>query len=249
MKGGIIAAGDGTRMTAGGFTLPKPLLRVGGVSLIERTLRALVEAGVDDISFVVNERMTSVVEAVEELRLGVPVHPVIATTPSSMHSLKALAPHLATDRFVLCTVDSILRPADFLAFVRGFVSRGPREAQIAYTPFVDDENPLRIAVAADDRVTQLGPTAWQSPHVTLGLYGMGPEVFPILERAVVEGNHRLRNFLARLLVEDIAVYGHRVGKGIDVDRPHDLAVAEAFVNTFEETSENAKGVWTKGVWT
>jgi dTDP-glucose pyrophosphorylase len=94
---------------------------------------------------------------------------------------------------------------------------------------VDDENPLRIAVAADGRVTHLGPLAHASPYVTLGLYGLGPEIFPILDRAVAGGVHRLRNFLACLLEEGMTAYGHRIEKGIDVDRPSDLAVAEAFV--------------------
>jgi NDP-sugar pyrophosphorylase family protein len=234
VKGGIIAAGDGVRMTAGGLRTPKPLLRVGGISLIERTMRALVEAGVDEISFVVNERMTSVIDAVGNLGLPVPVHPVIATTPSSLHSLGALAAHLAHDRFVLCTVDSILRPDDFGGFVRRFDARAPGEIQLAYTAFVDDESPLRIAVQPDDRVTHLGAAAAGSPHVTLGLYGMGPEVFPVLDRAVSAGVYRLRNFLARLLAEGPKVHGYCIGKGVDVDRPQDLAVAEAFVETFAE---------------
>lgn len=229
MRAGIIAAGDGARMAAGGLEAPKPLLRVGGITLVERTLRALIDAGIGEITFVVNERMASIVDVVEGLRLGVPVHPVIATTPSSMHSLQALAPRLADERFVLCTVDSILRPADFRGFVRRFAARPPGEIQLAYTSFVDDENPLRIAVDGDERVVHIGPSASDSPHVTLGLYGMGPEIFPALDRAIAEGVHRLRNFLARLLAEGMPVRGHRILKGIDVDRPHDLAVAEAFV--------------------
>jgi NDP-sugar pyrophosphorylase family protein len=234
VKGGIIAAGDGARMSAAGLVTPKPLLRVGGISLIERTMRALVAAGVDEISFVVNERMTSVIDAVSDLRLGVPIHAVVATTPSSMHSLQALAPHLATERFVLCTVDSVLHPVDFSAFIRRFASRAPGEIQLAYTAFVDDESPLRIAVRTDDRITELGEAAAESPYVTLGLYGMGPEIFPVLDRAIAEGVTRLRNFLGRLLTEGMEAHGYRIAKGIDVDRPHDLVVAESFVETFAE---------------
>jgi len=204
-------------------------VKVGGMSLMERTLRALILGGADEIAFVVNERMDSVVDAVQALHLPVPVHPVIQTTPSSMHSLHALAPCLKNDRFVLCTVDSVMRTDEFCAFMRSFATGTERDVLLSYTDFVDDENPLRIAVDGEDRVIGLGPHAQDSPFVTLGLYGMSPSVFPVLERAVGAGEQRLRNFLARLLAAGVGVFGHRISKGVDVDRIADVQVAEAFL--------------------
>ncbi len=229
MKAGILAAGDGSRLAAGGVTAPKPLVQVGGISLIERTMRALVSAGADEIAYVVNQRMTSVCDAVRSFHLPVPVHAVIQTTPSSMHSLHALAPWLRDERFILCTVDSVMRDRELQGFVRAYASRGEREVLLSYTDFVDDENPLRIALGKDERVLALGAAAASSPFVTLGLYGMGPAVFAPLERAVAEGEQRLRNFLARLLSAGLPLFGHRIDKGVDVDRAHDIQVAEAFL--------------------
>ena len=229
MKAGILAAGDGSRLASAGVVTPKPLVKIGGQSLIERTLRALVEGGVDEIAFVVNDRMDSVVSAVHSLHLPVPVHPVIRTTPSSMHSLHALAPWLKDDRFVLCTVDSVMRMDEFCDFMRSYAVRTDIEVLLSYTDFVDDENPLRIGLDDEDRVVALGPHAEDSPFVTLGLYGMSPSIFPVLKRAVDEGEQRLRNFLARLLKAGFGVYGHRISKGVDVDRPRDVQIAEAFL--------------------
>ena len=45
----ILAAGRGERMRPLTDKLPKPLLKVGGVSLIERLIQALVSAGLGDI--------------------------------------------------------------------------------------------------------------------------------------------------------------------------------------------------------
>ncbi|MCP5200647.1 MAG: nucleotidyltransferase family protein [Gammaproteobacteria bacterium] len=49
MKAMILAAGRGERLLPLTATLPKPLLEVGGETLVERHLRRLVAAGVSDI--------------------------------------------------------------------------------------------------------------------------------------------------------------------------------------------------------
>lgn len=48
----ILAAGDGGRLAAAGGTLPKPLVRVAGRAMIEYTLDAATDAGVEDILIV-----------------------------------------------------------------------------------------------------------------------------------------------------------------------------------------------------
>jgi hypothetical protein len=58
---------------------------------------------------------------------------------------------------------------------------------------------------------------------------MSASVFPLLERAVTSGVQRLRNFLARVVDAGLVVHGYRIGKGVDVDRPSDVEVAEAFL--------------------
>jgi NDP-sugar pyrophosphorylase family protein len=229
MKAGILAAGDGSRLAKAGISTPKPLVKVGGMSLIERTMRALVDSGVDEIALIVNENMAGVAAEVERFRLPVPVRAVIRSTPSSMHSLHELASQLGKQRFVLCTVDSIMRSDEFRAFIRQYEMHPEIDVLLSYTDFVDDENPLRVAVDGHERIVGLGQAAASSPYVTLGLYGMSPSIFPILDRAVVEGVHRLRNFLGRVLEEGFSMSGRRISKGIDVDRPEDVQVAEAFL--------------------
>lgn len=229
MKAGIIAAGDGSRLVAGGIPTPKPLVTVGGMSLMERTLRGLVAAGVDEITFIVNEHMVEVVEHCQRLSLGIPLHPVIRTTESSMHSLYHLGQHLSGERFVLCTVDSILLPTELEGFVQCFASQREVGLLLAYTDFVDDEKPLRIAIGEGSEVQSIGPQAESSPFVTAGLYGMSPEIFGVLEGAVRSGLQRLRNFLGLLLERGILARGYRLTKAVDVDRPEDIEVAQRFL--------------------
>lgn len=232
MRAGIIAAGDGSRLREGGFSVPKPLVPVGGVPLIERVLRGLVEAGARELALCVNARMPEVASFVRELPLGVPIQVIERSPPSSMHSLHELRACLEGERFVLCTVDSVLAPGALSGFVRGFERLAETELYLGVTDFVDDEKPLYVRLADDGRVEALGDAAAGSTLVTAGVYGMSPRVFPILARAVAAGKEKLRTFLGMLLEEGLEARGYHLGKVVDVDRPSDVAVAETFLASF-----------------
>jgi NDP-sugar pyrophosphorylase family protein len=229
VKAGIIAAGDGSRLAGGGVLVPKPLVPVAGRSLIHRTLENLIAAGVSEVTYVVNEKMRHLTDAVDALGLPVHLHPIVKTTPSSMHSLAVLMDSMPNQRFILCTVDSIIPKRDFQAFVRAFRDQPHRDLMLSYTGFVDDENPLRIAVGSDGKVLALGEAASASPFVTLGLYGIGPKLAPLLHTCIQSGRQRLRTFLAEAIAAGMEGVGFPITKGIDVDRPSDITVAEAFL--------------------
>lgn len=59
----ILAAGRGERMGALSTQMPKPLLRAGGASLIERQVRALVAAGMPELVINVSHHAQAIVDA------------------------------------------------------------------------------------------------------------------------------------------------------------------------------------------
>lgn len=236
MKAGIIAAGEGSRFVQAGIGVPKPLIEVGGVSLLGRTLSTLEAGGIDEVALIVNEQIAQdVAQHLEQHAPALPLRTLVKTTESSMHSLFELSALLGEERFVLCTVDSIIPTAEAVGFIEAFRDHPDTEMLLSYTDFVDDEKPLRIAVAPDGRVTALGPEAEAAPYCTIGLYGMAPSVLPLLRQTVERGMRKLRNFLGFALHSGAEVRGHRISKAIDVDRPADLRVAEAFLRQHQVT--------------
>lgn len=229
MKAGIIAAGDGSRFQAAGIKTPKPLIQVGGMTLMERTLGILVDNGIDEVAVIVNESMADVATYLRKIELPIPLRTVVKTTESSMHSMYELMPLLQDDRFIACTVDSIMRPEEAAGFIRAFADRPELELQLSYTDFIDDEKPLYIGVDDSQQVLSLGDEARTSPFVTVGLYGLSPSVLPWLEQAVGQGMKKLRNFLGFVIKGGALVGGYRLSKAIDVDRPEDIEVAETFI--------------------
>jgi NDP-sugar pyrophosphorylase family protein len=229
MKAGIIAAGDGSRLAQAGIAQVKPLVEIGGMTLLERTMRILARQGIAEIALIVNETMPQVARYARQLNLPVPVRTVIKTTESSMHSLYHLEEFLAEDRFVLCTVDTVVMPDEFGQFIKYFADNAELELLLSCTDFVDDEKPLYISLGPEDRVMGLGALAEGSPFVTAGIYGMSPGVFGVLAEAQAQGMMRLRNFLQRLLDRGFLARGFRFSKAVDVDRPEDIQVAEQFL--------------------
>src|SRR5262245_31127258 len=113
MKAGLIAAGLGERLQAGGVDTPKPLVQVAGKALVDHVLDAVCAAGIDEVACIFNaEAISDAVESHCRARAGGPRLTIVRrTTPSSMESLFTLAPHLGGERFLLLTVDAVFAPA------------------------------------------------------------------------------------------------------------------------------------------
>lgn len=231
MKAGLIAAGLGERLRAGGIAVPKPLVEVAGRPLIDHVLGAVAAAGIDDVFCIFNERDDAVERHCRSRRGAPRLQIVRRTTPSSMESLFTLAPHLNEAPFLLLTVDAVFAPAVLRDFLAAAAGHADADVVLAVTDFVDDEKPLRLAMEVGGRVTALGSAAAASPLVTAGFYVLHPRVFTEIEPARAARYTALRQYLDHLLQRGYRVYGARSGKTVDVDRPQDIAAADAFVRS------------------
>ena len=246
MRFAVIAAGEGSRLAQEGVAQPKPLVPVCGLPMIERLLDIFVDCGATEIVVIVNEWSTAVREHLESLKLPVPLKLVVKTTPSSMHSLHALAPYLRGERFCLTTVDTIFREEEFKKYIRHFMSTPGIDGCMAVTPHVDDEKPLWVGVddtddAATDlmsrqgthrmpRVTGFHDTQEPGDHlISGGIYCLGDRALDVLDHCIEAGMSRMRNFQRQLVAEGLRLEAYPIAKILDVDHRDDIAKAEAFL--------------------
>ena len=231
MRAGLIAAGLGERLVAAGIDTPKPLVRVAGKALVDHVLDAVAAAGIDEVACIFNaEPLSDAVDAHCRGRNAAPrLRIVRRTTPSSMESLFTLAPLLGDHPFLLLTVDAVFAPAVLRDFLAAAATHADADAVLAITDFVDDEKPLHVAVAEGGRVSAIGAAAGGSAWITAGFYVFHPRVFAEVDAARAAGFTALRQFLAHLLARGYRVAGAAMGKTLDVDRPQDIAAADAFV--------------------
>jgi len=164
----VIAAGRGDRLRHVTHTL-KPLVRVGGLTLVERVLLSLAEARPVEVVIIVNEMSVAVKDHVTESRTWpFAVRWIVETTPSSMHSFLRVVETLAEDGdrgpFLISTVDTIAVPGAFGAFAAA--SREPdADVTLAVTPPTDDEKPLLVRLGPDGAsVEAIGETVQLMPN-------------------------------------------------------------------------------------
>ena len=220
LRGGIIAAGHGTRLRADGYRVSKPMTPVGGRPLIGHALDRFRAVGIRRATVIINEGSDDCRQWLRDHGQDFDLDLIVRTTPSSYASFELVASRLAGAPAIITTVDSVMPVDAFQHFVQ-LGGRLPNDAFVlGLTGHVDDENPLWATLDEDGRIRRLGGD--QGEYVTAGVYwlpahrGAEPSV----------RFDRLRDYLKWLVDERRLVYGVALPLVFDIDRAHDVEAAE-----------------------
>ena len=222
LRGGIIAAGEGSRLRAAGFAVPKPMVPIAGVPLIESVIRNFRAAGITSLVVIVNEAEQAVVEWARARFSDLDLEFIVKTTPSSLVSFREVTARWPGGRLLVSTVDAWCREADFARFVAAATRRPVEATVLAVTPLVADETPVRVQVDAGGRILSLGGASGDT--VTAGMYLVSERVRTL---DPPPGLGRLREFLAWLCRAGEPLYAEVIETVVDVDGAADVAIAEA----------------------
>jgi NDP-sugar pyrophosphorylase family protein len=229
----IIGAGEGSRLKSEGFSAPKPLIRIGGVPMIERIIRSASANGFDSVHLIMNPAFGEVCEYIGSLDFGIPVTCRLLSTPSSMHTLFALEPALRDGPFCMTTVDTVFREAEFREFVSFATGNRNVDGVLAVTDYIDDERPLCVTIDGSDVITGFFDSKDDRHWATGGIYYFSPAIFRERQAALESGITRLRNFLRLLVERGYMLKAFRFSKIIDVDHASDVTAAERFLSQEE----------------
>ena len=228
----IIAAGEGSRLAQEGVELPKPLVKLNGTPMIKRLIDIMTSCNAESLSIKVNQQMTQVREYIESLTLPVPLHLVVKSTPSSMHSFYEVSRNFpARGKFVLTTVDTIFREQDFRRYVEAFEENDDADGFMGVTDFIDDEKPLYIDTDENMDILAYRDLPWEGgKYISGGIYGLTPPALEVLDRCMAEGVSRMRNYQRALVAAGLKLKAFQFGKVVDVDHAGDIATAERFIS-------------------
>lgn len=231
MHGLILAGGEGSRLSAGGVPVPKPLVEVAGKPQILRLLETFAALGCDSLTCAVRADFPAVARFLDGQRFRAPFRVIECRTPSSLHTLvEGLA--AAPGGPVFCSmVDTVMPVDDWRVVYRASAARLKEGADLvlAVTPYVDDESPVYVARQSGGDVTGVSDQPIAPPCITGGVYGLSPAAREAAREAVTRGVHKMRAFLKALVADGRRVAGVEVARIIDIDRPSDLATANAWL--------------------
>lgn len=219
-------------MSQEGVQLPKPLVQLNGVAMIDRLIHIFAQNGAEEVVVIINNEVPLTKAHLHELEKNseVPLRVVVKTTPSSMHSFYELSRYLKDDRFCLTTVDTIFREEEFARFIEAFKAYDG-DGMMAVTDYIDDEKPLYIGTDASNRITgfydSLQP---DTRYISGGIYCLSPQSIVTLEKCMAQGMSRMRNFQRQLVADGLQLKAYPFSKILDVDHADDIVKAEVFLN-------------------
>ena len=232
MKFAIISAGEGSRLAQEGVQLPKPLVQLNGMAMIDRLIHIFAKNGAEQVVVIINNEVAQTKEHLALLKKvsEVPLEVIVKTTPSSMHSFYELSTYLKDDKFCLTTVDTIFREEEFSRFIEAFKA-SDKDGLMAVTDYIDDEKPLYIST--DEELNITGFHDARTPdcrYISGGIYCLTPKSIDTLQRCMENGMSRMRNFQRQLVADGLHLGAYPFSKILDVDHASDIEKAEAFLS-------------------
>ena len=246
MRGIILAAGKGSRLNGTAGEMPKCLVKVGGETLVERQIRALRGAGIDDIAVVAGCQAERVKRACGH---GVTyVENAKYAQTNSMYSLWLARP-LLFEGFVVLNCDVLFHPVlleDLLT------SRHDDALLLAYReadqpPFGDEEMKVKVRCG---RVVDISKqmASDEADGENLGIVKFGPagaaRLVEIMDGIVAAGSLRdwaPRAFREFAQLQPLHAIGTRGFPWIEIDFPEDYHRAVREILPQIEREDDARG--------
>src|SRR3954451_213133 len=224
----VLASGMGSRLRS--KTSPKPLVGLGGISLIERAVAGAWQAGFDEVVVVTGHRADQIDRHVLEVsrRRGIAVTVVRNERYREGNGLSALA---ARDRvgyepFALVMADHVFSPSLLQRLKRAPVE--PGEVLVAIDPRlgraagVDPGDAMKVRLA-DGGIRVIGKQLAVYDAFEVGAFVCGPALFDAVEGGVAAGHSSLAGAI-QVLADAGVARALTVGEEewwFDVDTPRD----------------------------
>lgn len=252
MQALILAAGCGTRLSSTSLALPKPLVPILGVPIVDRSLSALRAVGVEDAVVTVGYKGKLVRDHLGRgERLGVRIRYAENKSWAGGNARSVLAAGRLLDGDFLLIMGDHLVDERILAAV--LVEQVPGDVLVAVDRRPSEKGATRVLVE-DGRVTDIGKEITVSNATDIGVFHCLPSLLARLEVLVTGGVEELADAVRAVDAHafDIAAIEAYVPKlrkavapwWVDIDTPADLAVAERLlVDNASKDASDALAHW------
>lgn len=231
MKAVILAAGNGSRLRPLTCEIPKPLVLMGGVPLIERIVLSAKEAGIDEFLVVLGylgDRLKE--ELGDGKRHGVKIEYVENQEWEKANGVSVYkAGQVLNENFVLLMGDHIFDPR-MLAVFKDF-KIGAKECALCVDYNIgrvfDIDDATKVEVE-DGKIRRIGKGLVDYTAIDTGMFLCSPYLFEVLEENIRDGRYSLSESIQTLANQDL-MKAHDIKKSSwsDLDTMEDLERAES----------------------
>ena len=195
MKALILAAGDGGRMGNSTKNEPKPLIKLLGLSLIERVILTAKQAGIDEFVIVIGYLGEKVEEKLGDgNRYGVKIAYIENREWQRENGISVLkAKELLNKDFILLMSDHILDDR----ILRELINYDARSSVVlAIDRLTPQQGDTRV-LEREGRIIDIGKNIEESNCIDTGIFLCSPKIFSYVEKAVKEGKTELAAGIAK----------------------------------------------------
>ena len=246
MKAVILAAGKGTRMKELTQEVPKPMLRVHGLPILEHILTGLLAAGIREVCFITGWR-AEVIEAYfgDGSRWGAQIQYARQVVQDGTGKAPEYAKEfVGNDDFLLTYGDILVKPETYQQMIARWqagkfaglltVTEGEDVTKGGLNFFNERFELTRLVEKATAaQIEELRATGWLRPGqpawYNAGIYIFGPELFDYTARLQKSprGEYELTDAISALVTDQKIVAGLKIeGRWVDVRDPEVLAALQ-----------------------
>ena len=224
----VLASGMGSRLRS--KASPKPLVELGGISLVERALAGARQAGFDEVVVVTGDRADQIDRHVLEVsrRRGIAVTVVRNERYREGNGLSALAARdrVGCEPFALVMADHVFSPSLLQQLKQASVEPGEVlvavDTRLGRAAGVDPGDAMKVRIA-DGGIRAIGKQLAVYDAFEVGAFVCGPALFDAVEMAVAAGDSSLAGAI-QVLADAGVARALTIGDEewwFDVDTPRD----------------------------
>ncbi len=220
----ILAAGRGRRLSSLGE--PKPLVRLLGLTLIERVILTLRRCGIEEFYVVTGYKGKEVRDFLDKLSIqkGIRIVHVINEEWEKENGLSVLkAKGKIKGKFLLCMCDHIFQES----MVKKVMEYEPADEEICLcvdfrlnNPVIPDTNEATKVLVEDGRIKDIGKKLKKYNGYDTGLFLVSQKIFSAIEESIRRNNDSSLSGAIRILAKEGLVRAIDAGKDafwIDID--------------------------------
>jgi dTDP-glucose pyrophosphorylase len=226
MKAVILAAGKGTRLAPLTDVVPKPLLKVNNVPMLERLLLQLKEVGIMEVVVIVHHLKGQIMNYCEGSVFGMTVTCVEQTEMKGTGNAVLYAEPHVKDTFLCIAVDSLFK-TELLTQLTNTTSEGAITCR-------EVENPERYGILQVDgnKVTKIVEKSDHPPSnlANFSVYKFPVQIFEACKKLTPSprGELEITDAIQDLIEESIGFECVKTDKILDVGTKAQLDAAQSF---------------------